>query len=138
MSISTALINNKGKGGKNKRRCKKNNNENQRELILKEKDQVYGQVIKILGGGRMEVKCFDNETRTCVIRGKMNKRNWISVGDIILVSLREYQDKTGDIIGKYTLTEARALKQLGEIPDIVETKNTDNKEEDDTFVFEDI
>jgi translation initiation factor 1A len=90
----------------------------------------------------MEAKCFDNVTRLCMIRGKMNKRQWIAVGDIILVSLREYQDGRGDIIGKYTVSEARSLKQAGEIPDTIVTNkddNPDNKEEDDVpFAFEDI
>ena len=129
----------KSKGGKNKRRCKKKNDGGQRELILKEEGQVYAQITKILGCGRMEAKCFDNETRVCVIRGKMNKRNWITIGDVILLSLREYQDKTGDIIGKYTSTEVQSLRQSGEIPDSI-TINPQAEENmnDNPFIFEDI
>jgi Translation initiation factor 1A / IF-1 len=40
---------------------------------------------------------------------------WINVGDIILVSLRDYQDEKCDIIHKYTPDEARTLKKKGEV-----------------------
>ena len=42
---------------------------------------------------------------------------WIAAGDIVLVSLREYQDEKGDVILKYTADEARELKTRGEIPE---------------------
>ena len=46
----------------------------------------------------------------------MRKRVWINVGDIVLVSLREFQDNKADIIWKYTPDEARSLKAYGELP----------------------
>jgi translation initiation factor 1A len=46
----------------------------------------------------------------------MRKRVWINVGDIVLVSLREFQDSKADIIWKYTPDEARQLKAYGELP----------------------
>lgn len=42
---------------------------------------------------------------------------WMNVGDVILLSLRDFQDGRGDIILKYTADEARSLKSLGEIPE---------------------
>lgn len=41
----------------------------------------------------------------------------MNVGDVILLSLRDFQDGRGDIILKYNADEARSLKSLGEIPD---------------------
>lgn len=41
----------------------------------------------------------------------------MNVGDVILLSLRDFQDGRGDIILKYTADEARSLKSLGEIPE---------------------
>jgi translation initiation factor 1A len=41
----------------------------------------------------------------------------MGVGDIILISLRDYQEGRADIILKYNADEARSLKSLGEIPD---------------------
>ena len=42
---------------------------------------------------------------------------WIRGGDIVLVSLREFQDDVADIIYKYYRGEARSLVALKEIPE---------------------
>jgi len=115
---------NKGKGGKNRRRGK-NENEVKRELVFKEDGQVYGQVIKMLGNGRLEAHCFDGKKRLCHIRGKMRKKVWVNTGDVILLGLREYQDDKADVILKYMADEARSLKQYGEIPDTVRVNDAD-------------
>ena len=53
------MPNNKGKGGKKKRRGKSDANFVVRELIEKDgQSQEYAQVIKLLGNGRLEAKCF--------------------------------------------------------------------------------
>lgn len=64
---------NKGKGGKNRRRGK-NENEEKRELIFKEDGQEYAQVLRMLGHGRLEAQCIDGTKRLCHIRGKMRKK----------------------------------------------------------------
>ena len=66
-----------------------------------------------------ELKLFvyDGVTRLCGIRGKMKKRIWISIGDIILVALRDFQDEKADVIHKYLPDEARSLKAYGELPE---------------------
>lgn len=76
----------------------------------------YAQVVKMLGNGRIEAKCFDGVTRLAHIRGKMRKKVWIAQGDIILLSLRDFQDDKADVIVKYTPDEARDLKNYGELP----------------------
>jgi len=61
----------------------------------------YAQVTRMLGNGRLEAFCFDGVNRLCHIRGKLRKRVWIGVGDIVLLGLREFQDQKADIILKY-------------------------------------
>ena len=56
----------------------------------------------MLGNGRLEASCFDGEKRLAHIRGKLRKKVWINQGDIILLSLRDYQDEKGDVIMKYS------------------------------------
>ncbi|KAB2569950.1 Eukaryotic translation initiation factor 1a [Lasiodiplodia theobromae] len=116
---------NKGKGGKNRRRGKNENDNLKRELIFKEEGQEYAQVIKMLGNGRLEAQCFDGEKRLAHIRGKMRKKVWINQGDIILLSLRDYQDEKGDVILKYNADEARSLKAYGELPETAKINETD-------------
>ncbi|CAO3686978.1 unnamed protein product [Umbelopsis ramanniana] len=124
---------NKGKGGKNRRRGKNENENDKRELVFKEEGQEYAQVTKMLGNGRLEAQCFDGTKRLAHIRGKMRKKVWINQGDIILLSLREYQDEKADVIQKYTADEARNLKAYGELPDTAKINETDTfgPEEDD-------
>lgn len=83
-------------------------------------DAEYAQVTRMLGNGRLEAFCFDGVNRLCHIRGKLRKRVWIGVGDIILLGLREFQDQKADIILKYDGDEARSLKTYGELPDTVQ------------------
>jgi translation initiation factor 1A len=116
---------NKGKGGKNRRRGKNENDNEKRELTFKDDGQEYAQVIKMLGNGRLEALCFDGNKRLAHIRGKLRKKVWINQGDIILLSLRDYQDEKGDVILKYTADEARSLKAYGELPESAKINETD-------------
>lgn len=81
--------------------------------------------MKMLGNGRLEAMCFDGEKRLAHIRGKLRKKVWINQGDIILLSLRDYQDEKGDVIMKYTADEARSLKAYGELPEHAKINETD-------------
>jgi translation initiation factor 1A len=108
---------NKGKGGKNRRRGKNENDDIKRELVQKEPGQEYAQVLKMLGNGHLEAMCFDSQKRLCHIRGKLRKKVWINTADIILIGLRDFQDEKADVILKYTPDEARQLKNRGEIPE---------------------
>lgn len=63
-----------GKGGKNRRRGRNENESMKRELIFKEEGQEYAQVIKMLGNGRLEAFCFDGISRLAHIRGKLRKK----------------------------------------------------------------
>ena len=62
----------------------------------------------MLGNGRLEAQCFDGVKRLANIRGKLRKKVWINQGDIILLSLRDFQDDKADVIVKYTADEARS------------------------------
>ncbi|ETN69236.1 translation initiation factor eIF-1A [Necator americanus] len=135
---------NKGKGGKNRRRGKNENDFMKRELDTKDVGQEYGQVSKMLGNGRVLAFCFDGKQRVCHIRGKLRKKVWINTGDIILVGLRDYQDDKGDVILKYTPDEARRLKEKNELPEHAKINENDEQEEGeiefskDSFSFEEI
>jgi translation initiation factor 1A len=73
---------NTGRGGKNRRRGKPESAV-RGELHYKEEDEEYAQVVKLLGQGRLEAKCFDGKMRLCKIRGKMRKKIWIkTVGSL--------------------------------------------------------
>ena len=71
---TTNCFNLLGKGGKNRRRGKNENENDKRELVFKEDGQEYAQVVKMLGNGRLEANCFDGTSRLCHIRGKLRKK----------------------------------------------------------------
>jgi len=78
--------------------------------------------------------------RLAHIRGKMRKKVWINQGDIVLLSLRDFQDDKADVIVKYTADEARNLKAYGELPENAKINETDTFGEEDgecTFEFGD-
>lgn len=128
----------KGKGGKNRRRGK-NDTGLKRELQLRDEGQEYAQVQKILGSGRVLCSCFDGEERLAHIRGKMRKKVWINQGDIVLVSIREFQPDKCDVILKYHPDEARALKAQGELPEntnIMETGKFGESDDECNVVFD--
>eukprot|EP01129_Flabellula_baltica_P005751 TRINITY_DN2100_c0_g1_i1.p1 TRINITY_DN2100_c0_g1~~TRINITY_DN2100_c0_g1_i1.p1 ORF type:complete len:187 (+),score=64.80 TRINITY_DN2100_c0_g1_i1:627-1187(+) len=107
---------NKGRGGKTRRRGKKDTDDEKREVRLKEPGQEYAQVLRMLGNGRLQLYCFDSVKRLGHIRGRIRRRRWMGVGDIILVGLRSYQDDKCDVLDVYAPDEARRLKKLGELP----------------------
>lgn len=126
----------KGKGGKNRRRGK-NDGDDKRELVFKDESQEYAQVLRMLGNGRLEAMCFDGEKRLAHIRGKMRKKVWINNGDIILLSLREFEDGKADVIQKYTPDEARSLKQHGELPEATKvSEDAFGEDEGDEIEFQ--
>lgn len=56
--------------------------------------EVYGIVVKMMGGKVCEVKCNDNEVRLCHIRGAFSGKNkganFIRPGQWVLVGIREW------------------------------------------------
>ena len=126
---------NKGKGGKSRRRGKNNNEQNKRELILKEPGQEYAQVVKMLGNGRLEAFCFDGKLRKCHIRGKMQKKVWINKDDIILISLRAFQDDKADVIHKFMPDEVQELKRKNQLPSKASLADEEEDDDEDQCVF---
>jgi translation initiation factor 1A len=86
-----------------------------RQLLEKDEDgtQVYGIATKALGSAFFIVNCFDGKERRCKARQKRMK---VAVGNVIIVSLRDYSEDTADIIYVYDHDEARQLQKLGCIP----------------------
>ena len=76
--------------------------------------EVLGIAEKLLGYDRIMVKCLDGLTRLCRIRGKMKRRAWIRLNDIVIVSPWDFQsDKRGDIVYRYRRNQADWLRRNG-------------------------
>jgi len=68
----------------------------------------------MLGSDKMRVRCDDGNMRIVRIPGRLRKRVWIRVGDLILVQPWKVQsDQRGDVIFRYTHTQAMWLQRKG-------------------------
>ena len=127
------------KGGKKHKRNKKQDDTYEKNLRLKEEGQEYAQITKCLGNCRFTVMCFDGKERMATMCGGMRKRRFVNMNDIVLVSLRDWQDAKCDIIDSYDDNLTRKLKDKGLIPDSIKLDsdgNMDEEEDNDLgFVF---
>lgn len=102
---------------KKKTKHKKPRESVKRDLVFKTFQEEYALVTKKLGDRRMLVQMPGSASETmAIIPGRFRKRCWFDIGDVCLISQREFQEGKVDIIYKYTADEARELCRVGEIP----------------------
>ena len=107
---------NKGAGGSSRRKGKKNAEASRNtDTVFREDGMGYGYVEKTLGNGRFHISCDDGQTRLGILCGSLRKKVWIIVGDIVLYSIRDFQDSKIDIIHKYTNNDVSKLYLYEEI-----------------------
>ncbi len=76
--------------------------------------QTFGVVEKRLGASRMSVRCMDAKTRICRIPGRMKKKIWLRMNDVVLVAPWDFQsDQKGDITWRYDRGNLRELREKG-------------------------
>ena len=117
------------KGGK-KHKKNKNKTFETKTLRFKEDGQEYAQITCTKGNCRFDVKCFDGKDRMAILCGSMRKRRFVNLRDVVLVSLRDFQDSVCDIIDNYDDNQVRELKKLKEIPDSIKLEETTMFDED--------
>ena len=97
---------------RNKKQKKYLNNSHNNDYNLDKENEEYAIVIKLLGNCRVSV--FTNSGNECIgiIRGslrKFSKRILIEKGDIVVVSLRDYQNNKVDIVHKFNREQIQSL-----------------------------
>jgi len=142
------------KGGKKKKRFKKQPTNTNPKFITRPEGhlQFYATVTKPTGNRHFMVKLhrhdgqnlkpyddshnmFENEFRGG-LRGNIRKGKWVSPGDMVLVSLRDFSisDNNIDIIKKYEYEESKYLKRQY---NIITNQDKDNHDDDVSFEFND-
>lgn len=76
-------------GGKAYKKGKHSTDDDSAAFVERANDQMYGRILKLLGGMNVKVFCNDNKERICHIRGKMRRRVYLREGDIVILSLRD-------------------------------------------------
>jgi translation initiation factor 1A len=88
-----------------------------KEIRIPEEGELFGRVLKMLGGENVLIKCTDGITRRGRIRGKLKRRVWIRDNDIVIIAPWDFKDsEMGDIVWRFTLPQVDWLKQNGHIP----------------------
>ena len=88
-----------------------------KEIRLPEEGELFGRVLKMLGGENVLIKCDDNVTRRGRIRGKLKRRVWIRDNDIVIIAPWDFKEaERGDIVWRFTLPQVEWLKENNHIP----------------------
>jgi translation initiation factor 1A len=127
-------------GGKKTKRVKKHNsptiNIKNTPLSDSSLNETYGIATKMLGDRRLLLKCIDISTNVIKeimahIGGRFRgQKNWIEVGSILLISLRDFQNSKADILYIYNHKEIKYLKKLNLINNLL-----DVKDDNDNIIF---
>ncbi len=80
---------------------------------------MYAIVEMMLGSDKLRVKCEDGKERMARIPGKLRKRVWIRLGDLILVEPWIVQsDRRCDVRWRYTPTQTQWIRSKGILKNI--------------------
>jgi translation initiation factor 1A len=87
-----------------------------KEIRIPEEGELFGRVLKMMGGENVMIKCTDGLTRRGRIRGKLKRRVWIRDNDIVIIAPWDFkQDERGDIVWRFTLPQVQWLKDNNHI-----------------------
>jgi translation initiation factor 1A len=82
-------------------------------LPRENENEILGIVEALLGANHVSVRCLDGKTRMGRIPGKMKKRVWLRVGDVIIIKPWSFQDDKGDVVWRYQGSQVEWLKRKG-------------------------
>jgi len=128
------------KGGKKKNKKNSGPVGTKRVLIYKGDMEEYAQMTKMLGDRRIIVMLPDKTETMAIIPGRFRKRCWIKVGDVLILSRRDFQDAKLDVIYKYNDEETRRLAKENEIPEFfldASMPDGGRDNDDENFLWED-
>ena len=88
-----------------------------KEIRIPEEGELFGRVLKMMGGENVMIKCTDGLTRRGRIRGKLKRRVWIRDNDIVIIAPCDFKEKErGDIVWRFTIPQVQWLKDNDHIP----------------------
>lgn len=106
------------KGGKGYKKKKKDQGNRELVQIVREPGQMPARAIRLLGNRQVLCYCNDDVVRNCHICGRMKGRERVNIGDVVLISLRDWSANTpqkqvrlGDIINLYSREHFSSLKK---------------------------
>ena len=105
------MVKNTGGGNKAKSKARKDfkkDNSKSKDELRKHEGEEYGYVMEKFSDSNMRIFCNDKKSRLGITRGYLKyKHVRFSKGDIVLVSLRDFEDGKCDISYKYDPDEVK-------------------------------
>ncbi len=98
--------------------AKKKREEEQEEVTRlrlpdRENEEMLAIIDQKLGGPHLRVICEDGKERLARIPGRLQRRVWFRVGDVVIIKLWEYRKDRCDVIYKYTAAQVDRLRREG-------------------------
>ncbi len=88
------------------------------KLPYKPKEEMFAVIREFSGGSRMVAFCEDGASRMVRIPGRLKKKMWCRVHDIIIIKLWTVQANTKcDLVYRYRPSEREVLKRKRLIPE---------------------
>lgn len=100
-------------------------------------EQKYGKITKCLGDSRFTIKLLDGSNTELIglMKGSLKRRMWVRLDDIVLITLRDFEQDKCDIIGKYNDKQKLELMENNIITNVID--NNDIENEDNIFGYND-
>ncbi len=84
--------------------------------LLPTEGEIFAVALEPLGKARFKVKCADGTYRIARVRGKLRgRRHWIKPGNVVLVSVWDFEPDKADIVVKYRRDQVEWLVEKGYI-----------------------
>ncbi len=104
--------------GKKKSKQSKAGSSERRAGRLPRGDQQYAIIREMSGGSRMVALCEDGNNRMIRIPGKLKRRMWCRVNDIVLIKPWPVQgDRKADLVYRYLPAERNWLYRRNMVPE---------------------
>ena len=83
-----------------------------KRVRLPRNGEMFGQVVSLLGGGRLLVYSEDKKERVCRIPGKIKRFIRVREGDFIILKPWQIEsDKRGDVVWRFTKAQVEWLRK---------------------------
>ena len=91
--------------------------------------EMFARIVEIYGQERMGVYCEDGKHRLGRVRGKIKKRVWMRIGDLVVINPWDFETKVPgkrekcEISWRYMRHEVSYLERTNRIPENLDINN---------------
>ncbi len=100
-------------GNKNRKDGKEEEPITRLRFPRKEDNEQFGLVTQLMGANQVKAICQDGKERMCRIPGKLRKRVWVRVNDVVIVKVWDFQPIKGDIMWRFLGNQTEWLRRKG-------------------------